>query len=470
VSEQETVETPAVGEPPESPAAPEPSAPIGRRRRVIVWALVVAASIIAVVSVLTTWANRQLLDSHAWHNASIQVIQDPKVRTAVSTQLVNVLYDNVNVEQQLQSKLPGNLKGLAGPASAALRQPLEQAIEFLLAQPRFQALFVQASDIAHEKLVNVLENKTGFGIQTGNGEVTLDAGVLLQQLGAALGIPAAALDKIPANAAVFTILKSDQLSYAQQGVRAVKVLSVWLLVLVLGMYALAIYLARGIRRKTLAHVGWALVIVGLLVLVARQVLGNYVVNAIAQPENRTPAHHIWLFTTQIMGQIAWAIIFYGIVFVLGAAVAGPSRPATAIRRWVSPALNTRPEITWGLTGFVWLLLILWGGTHALRTWWGILLIGALMAGGVVALRQQTLKEFPEAGLEPHDETMSARMAASVSGAAHKVSGAVHRHEAEHAAAGGGSTADQLAKLADLHDKGAISDAEFEQAKKLALST
>jgi Short C-terminal domain len=469
VSEQSTVETPAAPAPPEAPVA-ETAAPLGRRRRVIVWVLVVAASIIAVLSILTVWANRQLLDAHAWHKASASIIQDPKVRTAVSTQLVNVLYDNVNVEQQLQTRLPNNLKGLSGPASAALREPLQQAIDFLLAQPRFQTLFVQASDLAHEKLVNVLENKTGAGIDTGNGVVTLDVSELLKQLGEALGIPTSALDRIPADAATITVLKSDQLSYAQKGVRAVKVLSVWLLVLVLAMYGLALYLARGIRRKTLAHIGWAFVIVGLLVLVARRVLGNYVINAIAQPENRSPAHHVWLIATNIMGQIAWAVIFYGIVIVLAAMVAGATRPAIAIRRWAAPVLNVRPELTWGATVFVWLLLILWGGTHALRTWWGIVLIGGLIAAGVVALRQQTLKEFPEAGLEPHEGSMGARMAAGVSGAAHKVTGAVHRHEhAAEPAAGGGSTADELAKLAELRDKGAISEAEFEQAKKIALS-
>ena len=299
----------------------------------------------------------------------------------------------------------------------------------------------------------MLENKTGAGIDTGNGVVTLDVSELLTQLGESLGIPSAALDKIPPDAATITLLKSDQLNYAQQGVRAVKVLSVWLLVLVLGMYGLALYLARGIRRKTLAHIGWALVIVGLLVLVARKVLGNYVINAITQPENRPPAHQVWLFVTQIMGQIAWATIFYGIVLVLGAMVAGPTRPATAIRRWAAPVLNVRPEITWGATAFVWLLLILWGGTHALRTWWGILLVGVLLAAGVVALRQQTLKEFPAPGLEEDLESMRVRMAASVSGAAHKVSGAVHRHEEAEAERGGKSTADELSKLAQLRDNG-----------------
>jgi hypothetical protein len=40
------------------------------------------------------------------------------------------------------------------------------------------------------------------------------------------------------------------------------------------------------------------------------------------------------------------------------------------------------------------LLAAWGPTHALRTWWGILLFAGLLALGLVAFRRQTLKEFP----------------------------------------------------------------------------
>ena len=78
MSEQSIVATP--------PAAAPAAAPgkLSRRRRVGVWSLVILASIIAVLSILTTWVNRQLLDN-AWNNASIQMIQEPKVRTAVAT-------------------------------------------------------------------------------------------------------------------------------------------------------------------------------------------------------------------------------------------------------------------------------------------------------------------------------------------------------------------------------------------------
>ena len=41
---------------------------------------------------------------------------------------------------------------------------------------------------------------------------------------------------------------------------------------------------------------------------------------------------------------------------------------------------------------VFLLLVAWGPTHAFRTLWGVALLAALIAGGVLALRHQTLAE------------------------------------------------------------------------------
>ena len=450
-----------------SPPAAAPAAPgkLSRGRRIGVWALVILASIIGVVSILTTFVNRQLLDNGSWNKASAKVIQDPQVRSAVATQLVNQLYNNVDVSAQLETRLPKNLQQLAAPAAGALREPATKAVEYLLAQPRFQQLFVDASTVAHQKLVNVLENKTGAGIDTGNGEVTLDVSQLLTQLGLELGVPQSALDNLPANAGVITIMSSDQLGYAQQGIRAVKVLSVWLLVLVFLLYGLAVYLARGERRKTLLHVGWGVVVVGLLVLVARRVLGNYVINSLAQPEYRTPTHHVWLIVTEILGQIGWAVVLYGILIVIGSALAGPSRIATGFRREVAPILNVRAGLTWGIVAFVWLLLILWGGTHALRTWSGILIIGAFLAAGVYVLRKQTLEEFPEAGTDAH-QTLTSQVAAGAGSAAHR---ATTRKPQAASTAGAKSPSEELARLVDLRDKGAISEEEYQQAKKLALS-
>jgi len=163
---------------------------------------------------------------------------------------------------------------------------------------------------------------------------------------------------------------------------------------VLALYGLAIYLARGTRRSTLRNAGVALALVGLLVLVLRHLLGNYVTDALSSPGYQPATHRLWLIGTSILGQIGGAALLYGLVAALGAIFAGPSAPAIWLRQRLAPTLNERQGIVWGAVSFIYLLLVLWGGTHALRTWWGILLLGALLAIGVVALRRETLQEFP----------------------------------------------------------------------------
>jgi hypothetical protein len=387
---------------------------LGRGRRILVWTLVVLASVLAIVSILTTWVNRQMLDNTAWNKATTQVLQDPKVRTAIATYAINQVYENVDVAKELQTRLPKNLRPIAAPLAGALEQPATQGVEFLLQRPRVENLFIRASTVAHEKLVNVLENKTGHGISTGSGVVTLDLHQLITEVGTQLGLPADALAKLPAKAGTLTLMRSDQLAAAQTGIQAVRVLSAWLLVAVLFLYGLAIFLARGARRATLRNAGIGLALVGLVCLVLRTLLGNYIVNSLAAPGYQPATHRLWLIGTSILGQIGAATLLYGVIAALGAVLAGPTSLATRLRSFAAPVLNERQGFVWAGVGFVFLLAVLWGGTHALRTWWGILLLGGLIAIGVVAFRRQTLREFPAPAAEPEPPAAAAAAAGRTS--------------------------------------------------------
>jgi len=442
----------------------------GRRRNahpIVVWTLVILASVLLLVSILTTWVNRQMLDNSSWQKASADLIQDQAIQDALSIYLVNQLYANVDVAGTLEQQLPANTKKLAGPVSAALRQPATSAVGFLLGTPRFQRLWINSSTVAHEKLVNVLENKTGYGISTGNGAVTVNLGELVAELGAQLGLPGKALAKLPPSTGVITVMRSDQLSAAQTGVRLIHVLSVWLLVLVLALYGVAIYLARGGRRETLRNIGWAFILVGLVTLVVRRAVGSYALDALTPPAYRVAGNHVWLIGSEILGQIGRAIVLYGLVILLGAILAGPTRAAVSVRGAIAPTLVRRPGVTWSVVGGVFLLLVLWGGTHALRTWWGVLLLAGLMAVGVEALRRQAAAEL--AAL-PAGAAAGGGMAASIrslTGRAHE-----RRPEAGNGAAApatAASTADEIARLSELHDRGAITDEEFTLAKRRLLA-
>jgi hypothetical protein len=133
------------------------------RRRALVWSLIVGASVIAVVASLTTWVDRQMLDEDAWREASAELIEDPAVREALSVYLVDELYDNVDVAGDLEQRLPQELRQLAGPVAGALRQPATDAVDRLLDTPRVQQLWINASTLAQQKLVNVLETRRVMG-------------------------------------------------------------------------------------------------------------------------------------------------------------------------------------------------------------------------------------------------------------------------------------------------------------------
>ncbi len=371
---------------------------MSRGRKITVWVLVVLATVLALVSILTTWVNRQMLDNTAWNKATTQVIQDPQVQAALADFTINTLYEKVNVAQTLEDQLPAALKPLAPQLAAALQGPATRAVSLLLQRPRVQTAFIKASGKAHEKLVAVLEDKTCCGISTGNGVVTLNVHELLMQVGAQLWISADRLAQLPNKVGTITLMKSDQLGAAQTAVRAVHVLSAWLLVAVFFLYGLAIYLARGARRATLRNSALGLALVGLVVLVIRQLLGNYITDQLATPGYAPATHRLYLIGTSILGQIGAAAVLYGVVAALGAVFAGPTRPAVWLRAKLAPILNEQQGVVWGAVGFIYVLLILWGGTHALRTWWGIILLAAFIAIGVAALRRQTLSEFPSVAM------------------------------------------------------------------------
>src|SRR5437763_14574260 len=227
----------------------------GRGRTTVVWALIVVASIIGCTASATVWVKRQALDTNQWVKASDKLLDEPQIRTALSVYLVDQLYQNVDVGGQLQQLLPNHFKNLARPSSAALRGPATEAVERLLASSQFRARWEQLNRTAHQTLVNILEDKTKFS-STANGVVTLDLGELVRQLGQALGLPSGVLDRIPPDAGKIVVARSDQLAAAQKTYKVIKVASALLFILVIGLYALAVYLAHD-RRKAIRNVGWA---------------------------------------------------------------------------------------------------------------------------------------------------------------------------------------------------------------------
>src|SRR2546429_533302 len=86
---------------------------------------------------------------------------------------------------------------------------------------------------------------------------------------------------------------------------------------------------------------------------------------------------------------------FGILIVIGAWLAGPTRPAMAFRREASPYLREHRGGAYAAAAVVWLALIGLAPIAAFRKPLGILLFAVLFAVGTEILRRQALREVPE---------------------------------------------------------------------------
>jgi len=428
---------------------------MSRGRAAAVWALVAMATLLAFLATVNLWVKRQALDTGNWVNASDELLENPEIQTALSEYLVNELYRTVDVQMALADRLPEQFQGLAGPLAAALRQPATQAVEFLMGTEQFRSVWTTVNREAHTVLVNILEDDTRVG-STAGGVVSLDLGRLVRQVGEQLGLPGAALDRIPQDAGNVVIARSSQLDELQTGVKVVRWLSALLLFVVLAMYALAVYLATGARRATVRNIGWTLVLLGLVLLAGRRLGVGWVASEIDNPSYRPAAKAAFGIGSELLVRIGWAAIVYGVVVVLGAVLAGPTRVGTSVRRVLSPVLNGPVWMVWGGAAVIFLFLVLWSPTPAFDTWYTVLVLAVLGAAGVFALRRQTLREFPG--------TTFGGVGGSVASGVGSVRSAMGRRPQRSDEAVAGRVQD-LERLSALHASGALDDDEFAAAKR-----
>lgn len=428
------------------------AAALQRAHRKLALTLIVVATLLAFLANFALWANRQLLDTGNWTDTSTKLLEDDAIREQVSIFLVDQLYNNVDVAGQLRQALPPRFQPLAGPAAGGLRGVAQQGANALLERPRTQKAWEQANRRAHKLLLAVVEDKNNKALSTSGGNVTLDLQALLGQTERLGGLS----NKLPAGAAEITILRSNQLAFAQDLVRFMRTLAIALVVLALGLFALAIYLARGWRREALRAAGFGLVLAGAGALVARGIAGGAVVGALATTESVRPAiDHTWTIGTSLLVEAASATIAYGVVTVFAAWLAGPTRLAVSTRAVLAPWLR-EPGFAYGGLALIVLLVIAWGPTPATRHFLTMLLLIALLIVGMEVLRRQTEREYPNASRQESTRRMRAWF-----------SGLTGRK-----AFAGSSDDDriaQLERLGKLRDQGVIDAAEFEREKGRVMS-
>jgi fumarate reductase subunit D len=363
-----------------------------RANRTVVWLLIVLGTVVMVLSTLNTWVERQLLDTDAWVDASTALLEDDAVREELSLRLVNALYENVEVGEAIDERLPEQLVGLGGPLAGVLRDPLTNTADRLLQTEPVQAVWQEANRNAHGIVVAILEDDAGANLSTTDGKVVIDLGGVVRQVGEQIGLPEGVLDAIPDDAGVFEVVDSDRLESAQSSVRIIKILSIVFFLLVIALYCGAIYLAHNWRRATVRNVGAATALGGFIVLVALRFGIGFVAGKPDTEGSRAAANSILEIGTELLRRSAWSEILIGLLIVLGASLIGPARYAKRARHYTAQGFRRSAVATW--IGFAVLVLVVltWSPFSAGGNWVTVLIVLVLTVVGIEAIRRTSLAE------------------------------------------------------------------------------
>ena len=438
-------------------AAPPDTAPskISRRRLIWVDVLIGVTTLLAIVGMFAIYANRLLFNPDNWANTSTQLLQNPTIRSTLANYVVQEVYATQNVPGLLKQGLPPRFQPLAGPAAGALQNAAVSTVDLLLTRPRVQDLWARANRAAAKTFVAIVDGGKG-AVKVNGGEVSVDVASVVNAMATQLGLPSDLGSKLPKSAQNLKVFTSKQLKYVQTGGRLLKGLALWLTIFVPLLYLLAIYLARGHRRRTLMTVGFAIVFAGVIGWAIRSILESQVSQGlVSQASLRPTVKEVVVIATGLLGEIIGAFILIGLVVAAAAWFAGPARPFVATRRAMAPFLREQPVGTFASTTAIMVVVFLWDPIPATGTPAGIIAFLALALFGTEMLRRQTEVEFPNARRGEATAAIRSRWQAMRK---------PRQAPSAPATPTSSTIADQLRGLSDLRDHGAITGDEYETAK------
>ncbi|MBJ7348414.1 MAG: SHOCT domain-containing protein [Thermoleophilaceae bacterium] len=429
-------------------------------------ALLILATVFTSLALGSVWFNRQILQTSQWESTSSQLLESKNVRDALSNYIVTELFTAADVEGELQNQLPSNLQFFSGAATNGLRELAIRATDKGLASPQFQSAWQNSNKLSHAAFIKILDGNGKYAT-IDQGTVTINVKSLITDTAKQVGVGQKLISKIPDSAGTIEVLQSSDLKTAQN-MKKFSDVSVWLFPLIaLLLYAAAIGLAVGRRRKAVLWAGVSWVVIGLFELISISFGKTPFVAALASTSALEPAvTDIYTIITELLRDMANSILFSGVMVILAAVIAGPSRWATNLRRLDAPYLRDFPAATAAVGLFLYLLLIWWAPVSGLRTTLGLLVNTLLVVSGFFAYRHICGKEFPDEPAPEIGAWFEEKWAAARKSVEGRRGGAF---PVARKGVGESETLDQIERLADLNKRGILTDEEFARQKQEVLA-
>ncbi len=293
------------------------------------------ASLLVPVSILGLWTRNQLLDTDRYVQTVSPLATDPAVQASVTDRVTEALYGSVDVEAKVGEALPDRGQFLAAPISLGVENLIRQIVDRIVHSEQFAKLWVEANRVAHSKLVDVLENSSDR-----KGAVTVDLSGVAQTASSKLS--ELGINIFPTSTSgrstELEVFQSDQLAQVQSAVRLFDSVATVLPWFTIALLVAAVFVFANHRRGVAAAFG-GLLAGALLTIAAFAIARWFYLGALPTGSSTATATTVFDTLTRFVRGSTRVVAAVGFVGLLATLLAGPSRPAVALRRGVSGALG-----------------------------------------------------------------------------------------------------------------------------------
>jgi hypothetical protein len=319
-----------------------------RRRRfswhaVVSALLIVLGCIIAIPTVLGSWAALEVSNTDRWVATVEPLIHDPAIQNVLTDRITNEITSQLNLTGTInQASAQLNSRGLPrisqllktfGPQIvSSVTGFIHSTVHTVISSQAMATAWVQVNTVAHQALVKVLSGQGGGAVSVVNGQIVLNLGPLIvvaKQDLIAHGFSLAS--QIPPVSPTIALFQAKDLGKAQSAYRLVKTARIVLIVLTLLLLAAGVWVARG-RRRALIGAGLGLaasmLVLAIGLLIARSIYLSSVPSSVLPADAAAAAFDAFVHFIKVTLRVVLAV---GLVVALGAFITGPSRMAVQVR-------------------------------------------------------------------------------------------------------------------------------------------
>ncbi len=328
---------------------PRPGPRARRTRRISAWVLVVLASLLIPISVISVWAIRTVTNTDQYVATLAPLARNPVIVDHLAQKATDELFSTHIVQDKVTAALPAKAKPIVTPIVAQVHNYVYGLALKVFSSPRFGQLWDSLNRHSHDAVIDVLTGKQSPLVQKleKGGGIVVNVTPALNNLineanskGVTLFNPLKPIlskgDKLGV-----TVVSKSQVSKFTSLFNAIVTLKWAIPIVALVLAILGIVIAVE-HRKTLLRMAIGVALVT-LVLLAGLSLGRITfVNQAGHTFNRQVAGTVWDTMLRLLERDLRWMLLIAVLFAFAAWLAGPARYAVWIRstvaeggRWVA---------------------------------------------------------------------------------------------------------------------------------------